>query len=148
MKSYRLAITMVLMLAASVWAVTEKQVDKLGSAYPLFISKGLYLGPDVPNPTKDTGNKITRSYGGSATVDVASTASGACSDTTFATMLGAKTGDACLVGLPATHPTNGQGSFSCVITAADTIKLRYCNPSAGALDPASAVYYYRTFSSQ
>ena len=63
------------------------------------------------------------------------------------TVAGATTGDPCLVGQPST-PVGGAGVWSCYVSAADTVRLRFCNPTAAAIDPASAQFHFRIVSNQ
>lgn len=95
-------------------------------------------------------NRLTRVLGASATIDVAA-ATAACNDSAGTTILGARVGDPCLVGSPTTITGAGTGlssSFSCYVSAADTVKLRHCPVGVSADDPASAVWFFRVISSQ
>lgn len=89
-----------------------------------------------------SGATISKTVRLSQAVDVASVAAQTCLDTSL-TVTGAVTGAECAVGLPAS-PTANLG-FSCYVSAADTVQLRACNPTGGAIDPASATYSVRTF---
>ena len=144
-------IALVTALLVAGLALAAQQIDLNVSTRLSGFVGGLLVVPSNLLSASDTvinGHRVTKLLGTSSTVDVASTATLTCSDSAAITLVGAKTGDPCLVGLPATHPTNGSGSFSCVVSAADAIKLRFCNPSAGALDPTSATFFYRVVSSQ
>lgn len=65
-----------------------------------------------------------------------------CADSAGTTVTGARVGDPCIVGMPATLTAGGTGlhhSFTCYVSAADTIKIRQC--AAGtADDPGSVVF--------
>lgn len=65
-----------------------------------------------------------------------------CADSAGTTVTGARTGDSCIVGMPSTLTAGGTGlhhSFTCYVSAADTIKIRQC--AAGtADDPGSVVF--------
>lgn len=138
-----------LLVGAIAFAQNVQQLDIVAGRTQALVN-GLLVLPRSLIGTNATvnANRVTRMLGTSSTVDVASTGTLACSDSAAITLRGARVGDPCLVGLPATHPTNGSGSFSCVVSASDAIKLRFCNPSAGSLDPSSATFFYRVISSQ
>ena len=107
-----------------------------------FIKGGLWVGS---NATQS--DLITSTVAPVAQViDVASVGTLACADSAGITVTRAVAGDPCFVGLPAAQPANGFGIFTCVVTATNTVVLRFCNPSAGALDPASATYTFRVIS--
>lgn len=65
-----------------------------------------------------------------------------CVDSAGTTVTGARTGDPCFVGMPSTLTAGGTGlhhSYTCYVSAADTIKIRAC--AAGtADDPGSVVF--------
>lgn len=88
------------------------------------------------------GTAISKSVRGSSAVDIASISAQTCLDTSFS-LTGAATGDECTLGLPASPAANL--SFMCYVSAADTVQIRACNPTVGAIDPASATYSVRTF---
>jgi hypothetical protein len=75
----------------------------------------------------------------SATYDFASIATLTTSTTTV-TVQGAQVGDFVVLGLPAT--VNAGIVFDARVTAQDTVTLRATNITAGAIDPASAVYKF------
>lgn len=107
------------------------------------------LGKTLLGTTTETSNVITKSLGGSITFDFASVTI-TCEDSTGITVTGAVAGDACHVGAPTTISGAGTGlhsTFSCYVSAADTVKVRHC--AAGTADnPASATYFVRVFSAQ
>lgn len=82
-----------------------------------------------------------------AATDLASTTT-TCTDSGGTTATGARTGDTCTVGMPSTLTGAGtglNGSYTCYVSAADTIKVRHC--AAGtADDPGSVVYTGFVFS--
>lgn len=92
----------------------------------------------------ESGNVITKSLGASATIDFASVTT-TCTDSSGITVTGAVAGDACFVGTPAAATANL--SFTCYVSAADTVKVRACAAGTAA-DAASATYYVRVFSAQ
>ena len=76
---------------------------------------------------------------GTVTFDVAN-ATIACEDSAAITVTGALTGDACIVAVPTAALTGATHStWSCIITAADTVKVRHW-PSGTASNPTSATY--------
>ena len=107
------------------------------------------VGRTLLGTTTESNNLITRSLGGSIAFDFASVTI-TCEDSTGITVTGAVAGDACHVGAPTTISGAGTGlhsTFSCYVSAADTVKVRHC--AAGTADnPASATYYVRVFSAQ
>lgn len=90
-----------------------------------------------------TGTKIAASYRVTSTIDIASIAANVCATDSTITVTGAVTGAECIVGSPAA--LNAGLQQSCYVSAADTVKLRTCNNTAGAIDPASATYSVRVF---
>jgi hypothetical protein len=72
-----------------------------------------------------------------ATLDFPSIAAQTCSELTI-TVTGAAVGDEVRLGPPAAFEANL--SATGIVTAADTVTVRVCNPSAGAINPASATW--------
>lgn len=72
-----------------------------------------------------------------ATLDFPSVSAQTCQELTV-TVTGAKTGDAVYVG----PPSGLEAGLSATgyVSAADTVKVRVCNVTSGAVDPASAVW--------
>lgn len=96
-------------------------------------------------PIGKTGAPITTSYNGTQTVDIVSIAANTCVDQASITVTGAAANDECMVGAP-TVPTLGL-TLSCYVSAANTVLIRACAQNgAAAVDPASLIYYVRTFS--
>lgn len=91
-------------------------------------------------------NKLTAMLGNSATYDAASITA-TCTESTNITVTGAKLGDVCSVGAP-TAVGALNISVTCYVFAADAVRIKVCNPTAGAIDPASGTYYVRVFSNQ
>ncbi len=75
----------------------------------------------------------------SATLDFASAAANTCSADLTVTVTGAVANDPCVVS-PPNASVNAGSSFTCWVSAADTVTVRHCNTSAGANDPASGTY--------
>lgn len=137
------------LVSAMAQGVVEK-VDRAGSLYPLFFDRGFYVGPRSPDPTSTTANKVTRMLSTSATIDVA-TVTAACNDSAGQTITGAQVGDPCFVGMPTTLTGAGTGlsaTFTCYVSAANTVVLRHCPVGVAADDPASATYFFRVISQQ
>jgi hypothetical protein len=134
-----LALSLVL-LATIAWAQPGPIIDPVGR----WVKGGLWIGTSAA-----TANKVTRTLGGSIAFDFASVTI-TCEDSTGITVTGALAGDACFVGPPTTVSSAGTGlhsSFTCYVSAADTVKVRHC--AAGTADnPASATYYVRVISVQ
>ena len=133
-------IALVVILALSVAALAATQFTRLLNVQ--------VLGKTLLGTSTET-NAVTHSYSASATIDFASVTI-TCEDSTGITVTGAVAGDACFVGAPTTISGAGTGlhsTFSCYVSAADTVKVRHC--AAGTADnPASATYYVRVFSAQ
>jgi hypothetical protein len=127
-------IAVILALAGTAFAATQ---------YSNLLNLKVF-GKTLLGTTTETGNVITKSLGGSATIDFASRTI-TCEDSTGITVTGAVAGDACFVGPPTTAAANS--AFTCYVSAADTVKVRHC-PAGTASDPASATYYVRVFSAQ
>lgn len=82
---------------------------------------------------------ISKTLTNTATLDFGSTVAGAATDLTM-TVTGAASGDVCAVGVPTgSSPTNG--AFSCWVSAADTVTVRFINPDVlNPMDPASGTF--------
>ena len=89
-------------------------------------------------------NRISRVLGASSVIDFAA-ATITTVDSTAITVTGAQVGDPCFVGPPAAVVVNA--SFTCIVTAADTVKVRF-TPAGTAADPLSGTYFVRVISSQ
>jgi hypothetical protein len=135
----RIAILALALFAFIALGATQYSIDN-----NIFVRGKTLLGT-----TTETANAITRSLGGSIAFDFASVTI-TCEDSTGITVTGAVAGDACFVGPPTTVSGAGTGlhsSFTCYVSAADTVKVRHC--AAGTADnPASATYYVRVISAQ
>lgn len=112
-----------------------------------WMKSGFFVTPSGAHVTST--NRVSRMLAGSITFDFASVTI-TCEDSTGITVTGAQTGDPCFVGPPTTISGAGTGlhsSFTCYVSAADTVKVRHC--AAGTADnPASATYLVRVISNQ
>jgi hypothetical protein len=104
----------------------------------LYVLNKLLVG------TSTEANAVTKSFSASSTIDFASVTT-TCVDSSGITVTGAVAGDACFVGTPAAATANL--SFTCYVSAADTVKVRACAAGTAA-DAASATYYVRVVSAQ
>lgn len=141
-----LAVLGLLAFAGLAYAASEK-VEREGGQFPIFFNKGIYVGPDSPNPANDVNNKVGRMLGASVTIDFASSTI-TCRDSTAISVLGAQVNDPCFVGMPATLTAGGTGlheSFTCYVSAADNVKIRAC-PAGTADDPGNVTYKVRVIS--
>ena len=138
-------------LALSVLAIAT--VSGAATVYTRLLNLNV-LGSTLLGTTTAT-NVITRSLYGTATIDFAAIAASAnttagCEDSTAITVTGAKIGDACIVGAPATVADidGGKNSrFECFVSAVDAVKVRHC--VAGYMEnPASSTFTVRVFSAQ
>lgn len=137
-------------LALATMALAAQQLDRNTSARLTAFFSGLLIGPESVNQTdaRINANRITRSLGGSATIDFAAAATG-CEDSSAITVLGARAGDTCHVGPPisiGTADAGAKGTFTCYVSASDAAKVRFCTPSYE--NPASATYHVRITSNQ
>jgi hypothetical protein len=76
-----------------------------------------------------------------AAIDFAS-ATITCRDSAGTTVTGARTTDTCVVGMPSSLTAGGTGlhdTYSCYVSAADTIKIRAC--AAGTADDPGSVTF-------
>lgn len=78
----------------------------------------------------------------SATLDFPSIAASVCADLTV-TVESAEVGDRVIASAPAALAT-GLAVYA-FVTADDTVTIRLCNVTAGAIDPASAVWFVSVF---
>lgn len=85
-----------------------------------------------------SGVPITSILTSAVVYDAASTATLTSPTDGSFTITGAAVNDICVVGLPAA-PTAGM-IYSCFVSAADTVKLREFNATAGTVDAASATF--------
>lgn len=139
-----LALLGVLLLAGIAWAAAATIGSVDDSAR--WMKNGFFAGTTAG---KTSTNRVSAVYSGSLAFDFASVTI-TCEDSTGITVTGAVAGDACFVGAPTTISGAGTGlhsSFTCYVSAADTVKVRHC--AAGTADnPASATYYVRVISAQ
>lgn len=92
----------------------------------------------VWNPTASTWNLFPAALTNTAALDFPSTAAQSESVLTI-TVTGAADGDVCGVGIPNAAATVG-GTFTCRVSAANTVSVKFLNFSAGALDPTSGTF--------
>jgi len=129
-----------LLVSAIALAVGPYNADQIGR----WVQGPLYVMPKSLAAGVTSTNAVTRMLAGSETVDFAS-GTITCVDSTGHTVTGAQVGDACIVGAPADATANA--TFSCYVSAADTVKVRFC-PAGTATNPASASYKTRVISNQ
>lgn len=138
---YLLSIALVLLLGTIAWAAPAITIDLTRR----WMKDGFFVGPAVTTST--AGNRVDNMLSGSITFDFASVTI-TCEDSTGITVTGAAVNDPCFVGPPTTISGAGTGlhsSFTCYVSAADTVKVRHC--AAGTADnPASATYTVRLLS--
>jgi hypothetical protein len=140
----KFALLSLLLLATAAFAI--QQLDLTVSPRLQSILSGIIVGPRSIQATDAliNANRETRSLGAQAVIDFAS-ATITTVDSSAITVLGARTGDPCFVGPPAAVVVNA--SFTCLVTAADTVKVRF-TPAGTAADPLSGTYFIRVISSQ
>lgn len=125
-------------VGALAFAAAPLSIDTIGR----WVQGPLYVAPKSIGATST--NAVTRMLAGSETVDFAS-ATITCVDSTGHTVTGAQVGDGCIVGAPAAATANA--NFTCYVSAADTVKVRFC-PAGTAANPAEATYKTRLISNQ
>lgn len=147
MKKILLAVA--ILTAGAAFAIQQLDISR-SPLLQQFIA-GVVIGPESVNPT-DTrlnANRITRTLSGSATIDFAA-ASILCEDSAAITVLGARAGDPCFVGIPTTLATTLLGrdhSYTCYVSAANAVKVRAC-PAGTSDNPGSVIYNVRVLSNQ
>lgn len=127
-----------------------QQLDLNVSQRLSALTGGLLIMPAslLTSNSKINDSKITRSLGGSATIDFAAGAIG-CEDSSAVTVTGARAGDTCHVGAPVSvgnADAGAKGTFTCYVSAADAVKVRFCTQSYE--NPASDTFKVRVFSNQ
>jgi hypothetical protein len=110
-------------------------------ATKLFM-EGLYIATGGGLFIGDSGSKISGSYRLVSTIDMSSIAANACLDTQL-TRTGVVAGAECTVGAPSTIETGL--ILNCFAAGANLVKLRACNVTVGAIDPASQSFSVRVF---
>ncbi len=122
-------------LASAAYAVKER-VDKYGGQFPVWFNKGIYVGPNSPDPSQSTLNKVTRVTGcqGAYTFPLLGTRFGdrTCAETNAITCANVRVGDVCQVGLLSTLAADGgsrlliEGDLTCYVSATDAVKGKLC----------------------
>lgn len=147
----KIALFAVVAFAGTAFAI--QQLDLNLSARLAHTITGILIGPRslFPTDTKINASRITRSLGGSATINFGSTLTAAgCLESSAITVTGARTGDACHVGSPVQVSWDGgvlQAAYTCFVSATNEVKVRACSSLNGE-DPASGTFYVRVISSQ
>ncbi|UOF79734.1 hypothetical protein [Caudoviricetes sp.] len=133
----------VVLVAATAFAVTQ-QLDINPSLRPSVITGGLIISrlQEIQTDTLINTHRITRSLGGSATIDFA--AQTITCNTSTITVTGAQVTDLCMVSPDSTGGA-ANSSFTCYVSAVSTVTVKHC-PAGTASDPASQTYYVRVFS--
>jgi hypothetical protein len=108
-----------------------------------WMKLGFWAGPTAASVAT---NKVTNVLGASTTYDALTTTSG-CDESASITVTGAKLGDPCMVGAPTATGALAL-SVTCYVFATNAVRIKVCNPTIGAIDPASGTYYVRVISAQ
>jgi len=120
--------------------------DETGTGLSVFSTSPTLTTPALGVATATSvaiggGTVITKHLSTSAAIDIASIATVVCANTAF-TVTGAAAGDIA-VATP-TPVTSGietlNLTWNAYVSAANTVQVRVCNPTAGALDPASQTW--------
>lgn len=160
MKKLIIGITATLAVLVAGFAVAQVNPLTLGDVFgwrPVVITRttgnsnpragALHIGrvgTNVEFPS--TTHRITRLLYFANTVDIGSISAVTCLDTTTTTA-GARVGDVCMGGTPSAGGA-ANIAITCRVSATDTVTLRACNPTAGAIDPASTTFPLYILSNQ
>lgn len=87
------------------------------------------------------GTELTLVKKGTVSIDPASIAAGAVGETSV-TIAGAAAGDSVIMNPPAAGLTAGLIFGGCTVSAANTVKVRIFNSTAGAIDEAAGTWTY------
>lgn len=112
------------LFGAVAFAATEP-VDRWTGRNPVQFIKGTYTHPE--SIIVNTSNKVTRSLGGSATIDFTVQSVGR-QESSGITVTGAQAGDPCAVGVP-TAAGALAAEFTCYVSAANTVKVVFAPKS-------------------
>lgn len=123
-----------LTVAAVAFAARDAFIELNNSPKGQWFLSGLYIGAAAKDPTSDTLNKVTYVLGKTATIDVANLAAAGCDVTNTTTLTGAAIGDVCIVSPSLSNAQNDNLTFTCQVTAANTIRLRVCASAADNAD--------------
>ena len=141
MKRLALFLVGVVLFAAALAFAAPTNVNMDGTVR--WMKLGFFTGTTAAGTAS---NKVTTVLGASSAYDAVSITSN-CTESVNIAMTGAKLGDVCAVGAP---PAVGALSVAvtCYVSSADNARIKVCNPTVGAIDPASGTYYLRVFSGQ
>lgn len=135
-----LVVVMTFCLGAVAWAAAENRVDKVGSAFPMWFDKGIYVGPSTSNPTTNTLNKVAALKTCNPTIDIPNAAA-ATTVTATGTCTGIAVGDVIVGFAPAADDAVfDEGVIFAFAESANTVKLVF-HPDATGGDIASMVWY-------
>ena len=88
------------------------------------------------------GDNISSSYQRTVTVDIANIPANTCLDTLVNPVTGCATNSPCQIGA---LPVTANIIFECMCSTTNQAIIRACNPTVGAINPASQSYQLRTF---
>ena len=145
-KLIAVAATLAVTLIATFAFAQEARIDVYRFT-PQWFTAGVYVGPEAaPNVAATRDNRVTRILGGNYTVNFAVAQTITCVDSGNLTLTGARTGDLCLVTPPA-DGASANASFTCRVSAADTVLIRFCAHGTAAT-PGSDTYRVNVISNQ
>jgi len=141
MRRYLPGIIAATLLAGVAVAQSSFTFERLVKAF----RGGIYIGATAE---RTSSNKVTRTLApADQTIDFGSAAANTCVESSAITVTGALAADTCEIGPNATAGALG-GSFTCYVSAADAVKGKFCNPTVGAIDPASGLFGLRVTSNK
>lgn len=114
MKRFGLFLCLALLVGGTAYAALDE--------VPRFLKGGAYVG--------NTTTKIVKHISSLVTVDLAAAAASTCSVTT-ATLTGAALGDQVVCTPTADDAALDEGTFSCFVESANTVKIAYCADATG-----------------
>ena len=147
-------IAVVALVGVIAYAATPAEPVDISAQYkPLVFEKGIYIGTKLINAPQSTKNKLTKVVGITASsFDLPIIDAGTQWTSGTVAAGGARVGDTCVTGRPATSDdggtTFGLVSIYCTVSASDVIKFVFTNPSAGNQQPPQQTLTAEIFSNQ
>ncbi len=155
MKINRLTVLLGIAFSLTVFAVVEK-VERSGSAFPLWLEKGLYIGKTTSNPTANVTNKITQmgmsfcSWDFPAIGTTGVDGLQGCAVTSSCAVTGAKFGDGCEMtdnmGSDGGATLDPSVTFECKVISAGNVMGKACahQSDGGQVNLPDASYWFYT----
>jgi hypothetical protein len=100
--------------------------------------QGILIGTKSSADTNSS--RIKAHLSTTSTIDFANTLAQTCTDSSGITLTGAASGDSVALGVTATPASTTGLTYFAYVSASDTVKVRVCNVTVGAIDPASGTF--------